>query len=107
MSLHHVLMEVIKCSRNIQASRPLLEFARGRRVVLLQIEVTQVALFRELVDNVVESSTFCLFAQNRGIFCSLTSCSSMTVGSCHTGGPVLFRTGGSLGGTWVEDLRHQ
>ena len=42
-------------------SRPLLEL-RGRHVVVLQVKVPQVALVRQLVDNVAESFTFCLFA---------------------------------------------
>ena len=46
-------------------SRPLLEL-RGRHVVVLQMKVSQVALVRQLVDNVTERFTFCLFAQNRG-----------------------------------------
>ena len=40
-----------KFSRNIQVSRPLLEL-RGRHVVVLQMKVPQVALVRQLVDNV-------------------------------------------------------
>ena len=37
-------------------SRPLLEL-RGRHVVVLQLKVPQVALVRQLVDNVLESFT--------------------------------------------------
>ena len=39
-----------------------------------------------------------------------TSCSSVAAGACHTGGPLLVRIGAAgddLGGTKVEDLRHQ
>ena len=61
-----------KKSMNIQVSRPLLDL-RGRRVVVLQKKVLQFALLRQLLDNVAESFTFCLFAQNRGILCSLTA----------------------------------
>ena len=52
-------------SGNVQVSRPLLEL-RGRHVVVLQMKASQVALVRQLVDNVAESFTFCLFAPNRG-----------------------------------------
>ena len=36
-------------SRNVPVSRPLLEL-RGRRVVVLQVKVPQVALVRQLID---------------------------------------------------------
>ena len=63
-------VEVKKNSRNVQVSRPLLEL-RGRHVAVLQMKVPQVALVRQLYENVSESFTFCLFARNRGILCSL------------------------------------
>ena len=66
-----MLVEVIKCSRNVQVSRPLLEL-RGGHVVVLQMKVPQVAIVGQLVGNVAESFTFCLFHQNRGILCKLT-----------------------------------
>ena len=43
-------------SRNIQVSRPLLELC-GRHVVMLQMKVPQIALFRQLVDNVTQGFT--------------------------------------------------
>ena len=55
----------------VQGSRPLIEL-RGGHVVVLQLEVPQVVLVRQLVDHVAERFTFCLVAQNRGILCSLT-----------------------------------
>ena len=42
-------------------SRPLLELC-GRHVIGRQMKVPEVALVRQLVDNVAESFTFCLFA---------------------------------------------
>ena len=60
-----------KLSKNVQVSRPLLELC-GTHVVVLQMKVPQVALVRQLVNNVAESFTFCLSAQNRAILCSLT-----------------------------------
>ena len=72
------------------------------------VKVPQVALVKQLVDNVTESFTFSLFAQN-GEASSARSrespdafCSSVAVGSCHTGGPCLLLTstaGEGLGGT--------
>ena len=64
-------------------SRPLLEL-RGRNVAVLQMKVPQVALFRQLADNVAQSFTFYLSAQNRGVLCSRaspfdTSCSSIVL----------------------------
>ena len=50
-SLHHVLMEVIHFSRNVQVNRPLLEMC-GRHVIMLQMEVPQVAPFRQLAYDV-------------------------------------------------------
>ena len=49
-----------KLSRDVQVSRPLLEL-RGGHAVVLQMKVPQVALIRQLVDNVAESFTFCPF----------------------------------------------
>ena len=46
-----MLPEVIKFSRNVQVSRPLLAL-RGGHVVVLQMKVPQVALVRQLVVNV-------------------------------------------------------
>ena len=40
-----------KKSRNVQASRPLLELCGGH-VIMLQVELPQVALFRQLVCDV-------------------------------------------------------
>ena len=51
-------------SRNVQVGRPLLEL-RGRHVVVLQVKVPQVALVRQLVDNVSESFTSCLLPKTR------------------------------------------
>ena len=79
-------------------SRPLLEL-RGRRAVVLQMKVLQIALVRQLV---AESFTFCEASSARSRESPDTSCSSVPVGSCHTGGPVLLSTGatgGGLGGT--------
>ena len=60
-----------KCSRNVHVSRPLLEL-RGRHVVVLQMNVPQVALVRQLADQVAGSFTFCLSDRSRDILCSLT-----------------------------------
>ena len=49
--LHHVLIEVIQIFRNIHVSRPLLELC-GTRVIMLQMEVPQVALFRQFAYDV-------------------------------------------------------
>ena len=61
---------IINSSRNIRMCGPLLEL-RGGHMVVLQVEVLQVTLVRQLVANVSECFTFCPFAQNRGILCSL------------------------------------
>ena len=66
-----MLVKVINLSRTVQVSCPLLEL-RGGHVVVLQVKVPRISRVRQLVDNVAESFTFCLFAQNRDIFCSLT-----------------------------------
>ena len=47
-------------------NRPLLEL-HARHVVVLQVKLPQVALVRQLVDNVAESFTFYLSAQSRHI----------------------------------------
>ena len=60
-----------RISRNVQVGRPLLEL-RGRHVVALQVKAPQGALVKQLVDIVAVSFTFCLFAKNRGILCSIT-----------------------------------
>ena len=39
-------------------SRPLLEL-RGKHVVLLQMKVLQIALFRQVAHNVAQGFTFC------------------------------------------------
>ena len=46
-----MLIEVIKKSRNVQLSCPLLELYGGH-VTMLQMEVPQVALFRQLAYDV-------------------------------------------------------
>ena len=87
-------------------SRPLLEL-RGRHVIILQMEVPQVALFRQLACDVALGFTFCFLpklavSSARSRESLSTSCSSVAAGSCHTGGPFLFRTGaagGDLGRT--------
>ena len=60
---HHVVVEVINLSRNVQVGCPLLEL-RGGHVVVLQVKIPQVALVRQLIDNVAESVTCSLSAQN-------------------------------------------
>ena len=51
-----VLIEVVNISRYVQVSRLLLEL-RGGHVVVLQVKVLQVALVRQLFDNVLEKFT--------------------------------------------------
>ena len=63
-------MEVINSSKNIQMSGPLLEL-RGGHMVVLQVKVLQVTFVRQLVHNVSDCFTFCLFARDRAILCSL------------------------------------
>ena len=63
--------------------RPLLELRR-RPVVMLQVKVPQVALVEQLVNNVAESFTLCLFAQKRDILCLLA----------RVPGHLLFQCGG-------------
>ena len=80
-----VLKEAINISRNIQVSRPLQEL-RGRHVVVLQMKVPQVALFRQLDNNFAEGFAYCLSPKiEESSDCSRasldTSCSSVTVGS--------------------------
>ena len=67
---HRVLIEVINSSRNIPMSDSLLELRDGHMTVF-QVNVLQVTLVRQLVDNVLVYFTFFLFAQNRGLLCSL------------------------------------
>ena len=55
-----MLVKDIICSRNVQVNRPLLEL-RARHVVVLQVKLPQVALVRQLVDNVAESFTILPF----------------------------------------------
>ena len=59
-----MLVEVTNLSRNVQVSCPLLELC-GRHVVVFQVKIPQVALFRQLVDDVSEGFTVWLSAQNR------------------------------------------
>ena len=73
-------------SRNIQVSRSLLELS-GRHVIMYQMKVLQVALFRQLAYDVALGFTCCLFAQievssARSRESLDTSCSSKAVGSC-------------------------
>ena len=56
---------------NIQVSRYLPELC-GRHVIMFQMKVLQVALFKQLAYDVSWGFTFCLAAQNRGILFSLT-----------------------------------
>ena len=109
-----MLIKVITISRNIQLSRPPLELC-GRDAIMLQVEVPQVPLLRQVAYDVAWDFTFCLSGTSPSAFlptievssaCSReslhTSCSSVAAGSCHTGGPFLFRNGaagGGLGGT--------
>ena len=95
-------------------SRPHLEL-RGRHAVVLQMKVPQDALVKQLVDNVAESFTSCLFHQieassARSRESPDTSCSSGAVGSCHTGGPFFFALvplEAVLEEPRVQGLRHQ
>ena len=71
-------------------SRPLLEL-RGRHVVVLQVKVPQVALVKQLVDNVRRASPSAFLpkieassARSRESPDAFSS--SVAVGSCHTGG---------------------
>ena len=48
--LHHVLIERSNVSRNVPVSRPLLELC-GRHVIMLQMEVPQIAVFRQLAHD--------------------------------------------------------
>ena len=93
-----------KISKNVQVNRNLLEL-RGRHVAVLQMKVLQITLVRQLV---AESFTFCLFLPKIEVSSARsrespdTSCSSVAVGSCHTGGAFLLRTGAAgrgIGGT--------
>ena len=73
-------------------SGPLLEL-RGGHMVVFQVKVLQVTLVRQLVDNVSKAShsVFCPKIEVSSVRGSLdTSCSSIAVGSCHTGGPFFF-----------------
>ena len=90
-----MLVEVIKFSKNIQVSRPLLEL-RSRHVVVHQVKVPQVALVKKLADSVASPSAFLpnietSLVRSRGFL--VTSSSNVAVGSCHTGGPFLLRRG--------------
>ena len=96
-------------------SRSRLEL-RGGHVIMFQMKVPQVALFRQLAHDVAQGFTFCLCPKSRYPLLARASpltphvpekvkklsCFSKAVGSCHAGGPFLFFTGaaeGSLGGT--------
>ena len=88
--LHHVLVKAINSFRNILMSGALLEL-RGGHMVVLQVKVLQVTLVRQLVDNVSEGLTFCVFSKIEDSSVRLresldTSCYSIAVGSCHTSG---------------------
>ena len=63
-------MEVTNSSRNVQMSGPLLELC-GRRVVVLQKKVPQIALCTQLADNVSEGFIHLL------PFCPKSSCSPL------------------------------
>ena len=44
---------------------------RGGHLAVFQVKIIRVTLVRQLDDNVPECFTFCLFAQNRDLLCSL------------------------------------
>ena len=74
-------------------------------MVVLQMKVPQIALVRQLVDNVSKCFTFCLSARES----FGTPCSSVAVVSCQTGGSLLFalvQLATVLEEPTVRDLRH-
>ena len=81
--LHHVLIEVIKITRKIQVSRPLLELY-GIHVVMLQMKVPQVPIVRQLAYNVAWSFTFCFSAHTCGVFCSLAQVLGCLIFQCSS-----------------------
>ena len=96
-SLYHMLVKVINLSRNVQVSCSLLEMCRIH-VVMLQLEVLQVANIQQLVDNFQESFTICFLpkletSSDRSREVPDTSCSSVADGSRLTEGPFLLRNG--------------
>ena len=73
---------------------------------MFQMEIPQVALFRQLAYDVAWGFTFCFSAQNRGILCSLTRVFGYLLFQCGswvlpTGGPFLLRTGAVGSGLFV------
>ena len=74
-----MLVMVTNLSRNVQVSCSLLELFR-RHVVMLQVKVLQVAYMRQLTDDVAESFTVWIFAQNRDLFWSFTRVSWLAPG---------------------------
>ena len=88
-----MLVKVIKKSRNVQVTRSLLEL-RGGHVVVFQVKVPQVVLMicgelHLLLFLLPKTEAFSARSRESPD----TFCSSVAVGSCHTGGPFLLRTG--------------
>ena len=68
---HHMLVKVMKLSKNVQMSCPLLKLRSGH-VVVFQVNVPQISLISQLLNLVAKRFIVWVSAQHRSFFWSLT-----------------------------------